>query len=161
MKARNTGGDGGVNLANVRNSRIRSRKKGETHRSEQAGLERQIPDRKWSLRILHLFLNSVLFDINCKKRVRETNCHSLSLCRLKCKYSNHSLLISTVSLFLKAKFHCFDLQGNKGLGRGRVKCPVRIRWRCELHWGNWYLMLLQLLGKTVACFFLCINISSN
>ena len=40
MKARNTGGDGGVNLANVRNSGIRSRKKGETHRSEQAGPEK-------------------------------------------------------------------------------------------------------------------------
>lgn len=118
MKARNRGGDGGVNLADVRNSRIRSRKKGETHRSEQAGPERQIPDRKGSLRILHLFLNSVLFDINCKKRVRETNCHSLSLCRLKCKYSNHSLLISTVSLFLKAKLHCLTSKEIRGLGVG-------------------------------------------
>ena len=31
-----------------------------------------------------------------------TNCHRVSLHRLKCRHSNHSLLVSTVSLFLKA-----------------------------------------------------------
>lgn len=157
MKARNTGwGVGWVMLANVRDSRIKNWKEGETQRRgpwSGTGRARDLRDSEgpYIFSFVPFYLSST---------VKESARDNLSLpsftVLIKGKCSNHFSTLQCL-YFWRQSLSLWPSK-KKGIGSGKFKPQVMISWRCVHHWDNWYSILLQLSGTTVAYIYLCVNI---
>lgn len=156
MKARNTGWRvGWVMLANVRNSRIKNWKEGETQRRGpwSTGKARDLRDSKG----LYIFS----FVPSClSSTAKESAIDNLSLpsfiVLIKGKCSSHFSTLQRL-YFWRQSLSLWPSK-KKGIGSGKFKLQVMISWRCVHPWDHWYSMLLQLSGTTVAYIFVLISI---